>query len=405
MPRKVAIIGGGAAGFFTAVNLAEKDKNCHITLYEASNKVLAKVLVSGGGRCNVTNTISDPTELAKKYPRGHDSLKPVFQEFNTTHTQDWFTSRGVPLKTEDDGRVFPLSNTSQTIYNCLTNLAQKLGVTVKLSHRLKALKYSENKWQLVFNDVIVSADVVVLATGGNSQIYKILEHLTIPVVPPLPSLFTFNAEPHHLEALAGVSAPNVLTSIKEIKNSEESGPILVTHWGYSAPAILKLSAWHARELAALNYTFTLVINWNSYDLNQLRATFQNYQLNTPKDKVYSWRDHGLSKRLWQELVAKAELKEYTNWSEIGKKGIERLIQALAAFEVTITKKSTFKEEFVTAGGIDLDSIELSTFEVQNHQNLYAVGELLNIDAITGGFNFQAAWSGGFLAAQSMSSVK
>ena len=221
MPREVAIIGCGAAGFFTAVNLAEKDKNCHITLYEASNKVLAKVLVSGGGRCNVTNIISDPAELAKKYPRGHDSLKPVFQEFNTTHTQEWFTSRGVPLKTEDDGRVFPLSNTSQTIYNFLTNLAQKLGVTVKLNHSLKALKYSENKWQLVFNDEIVYADVVVLATGGNSKIYKILEHLTIPVVPPLPSLFTFNAEPHHLEALAGVSAPNVLTSIKEIKKSQE----------------------------------------------------------------------------------------------------------------------------------------------------------------------------------------
>jgi predicted Rossmann fold flavoprotein len=397
----VAIVGGGAAGFFTAINLAEKNKDYNITIYEASNKVLAKVLISGGGRCNVTNTVCDPEELVKNYPRGHEFLLPAFQKFNSKHTQEWFTNRGVALKTEEDGRVFPLSNTSQTIYDCLTSLTTKLGVTLKFNHRLKAMKSINDKWQLAFNEDIITANVVVLATGGNSQIYKIIEHLAIPLVAPLPSLFTFNAVPHHFEGLAGVSAPNAQTSIKEIKTSRENGPILLTHWGYSAPSILKLSAWHARELASFSYKFTLIINWNSYDALDLRNLFSEYQTTIPKDKVYSWRGHGLSKRLWQGVFAKAELKEFTNWSEIGKKGIARLLQALTAFEVNIDGKSIFKEEFVTAGGIDLKSVNPDSFQIKQYENLYAVGELLNIDAITGGFNFQAAWSGGYLAAQSI----
>lgn len=401
MGKKVAIIGGGAAGFFTAINLAEQRNDLEIILYEGSNKLLAKVLISGGGRCNVTNRIEDPNQLSAKYPRGKDFLLQPFHLFGSKETKIWFEERGVALKTEEDGRVFPLSNTSTTIFGCLTKLARDKEVKVELGKRLEKFRHNGSQWELAFKGVDLVADAVVLASGSNPKVYQMVEKAGIEIVSPLPSLFTFNSEKHHLIDLAGLSVPHAYTSIKQIKGSKEDGPLLITHWGYSAPSILKLSAWYARELAALDYHFTLVINWGAYDRNELKALFKEYTTTRPKDKIYSWREHNLPKRLWQILFAEANFQEYTNWSEIGKNGIERLLDKLCSYEIRIAGKSTFKEEFVTAGGIDLKQVDATSFAINNKPNLYAVGEVLNIDAVTGGFNFQAAWTGGFLAAASI----
>ena len=397
---EIAIIGGGAAGFFAAANLVELSSKANITIYEGSNKLLSKVLISGGGRCNVTNTISNPHLLANNYPRGNEFLVKPFEIFNSKDTQNWFTERGVPLKTEEDGRIFPKSNSSQSIYNCLTNEARKNNVQVKTHHRLESISKISNGFQLNFKDVKLEADYVILATGSNASIFKILHNLGVETVSQVPSLFTFEAKNHLQKELAGVSVPHVKVSISEIKESEQNGPILITHWGYTGPSILRLSAWQARELYRLDYKFTLKINWlPSFDANSLRTLLNEFPLSSPKDKVSSWRLHGLSKRLWTFLLQKAEIKEYTNWSEIGKKGINRLNETLTAYSVFINKKSTFKDEFVTAGGIDLNEIDDLNFAIKKYTNLYAAGELLDIDAITGGFNFQAAWTGGFLIAQ------
>lgn len=402
MQKKVAIVGGGAAGFFTAINLAEKRPDLSITIYEASNKLLAKVLVSGGGRCNVTNRIESPVELAQKYPRGKEFIREPFHTFGSKETKEWFQNRNIPLKTEDDGRVFPRSNTSTTIYDCLTKGARDAGVAILKGKRLQGFEYIGERWLLRFKEENVEADVLVLATGSNPTVYKMIETEGIAVVSQLPSLFTFNAANHHLIDMAGLSVPNALTSIKELKESKEDGPLLITHWGFSAPSILKLSAWYARELAAINYNFTLVINWGYFDRAALKKQLISYTTLRPKDKIYSWREHQLPKRLWVLLLHEANFKEYTNWSEVGKKGIERILDKLCSYEVKISGKSTFKEEFVTAGGIDLQQVDSNSFSISCKPNLYAVGEVLNIDAVTGGFNFQAAWTGGFLAAEAMS---
>ena len=285
----------------------------------------------------------------------------------------------------------------------MTRDARKHGIKILKGYRLQDFKQYANQWKLIFKDSQEEADYLVLATGSSPAVYSMLEKNNLKIVTPLPSLFTFNAKQHTQLSLAGVSASNATTSIQEIKGSNENGPILITHWGYSAPSILKLSAWYARDLASLDYNFHLVINWNSYDANELAIRFKSFGTDTPKDKVYSWKGHGLSKRLWQDLFAVADLKEYTNWSEIGKKGIARLVAALCQYTVHIKGKSTFKEEFVTAGGISVDTVDVNTFEVENYTNLFAVGEVLNIDAITGGFNFQAAWSGAYTVASSIAS--
>ncbi len=397
---KVAIIGGGASGFFTAIHVAQQVK-AEVTLYEGQSKLLSKVLISGGGRCNVTNAISEPNELVTYYPRGNAFLLDPFTQFSSNHTQQWFKQHGVPLKTEADGRVFPVSDKSQSIYNCLTQTADRLGIKVKTEHRLTGLIENPKGYELVFKDKTIRADVVVMATSCNKQVFSILRSLSISLIDPVPSLFTFNAQDHMLKLLSGISVPSAKVSINEIKSSEQEGPVLVTHWGYSGPAILRLSAWSARELHDLDYNFTLSVNWLNQNLKDLVVLLKSHAEIHPKDKVINWKEHGLPKRLWNELFRLSNLKEYTNWSEIGKKGIQRLATQLTAFQVKISGKSTFKEEFVTAGGIDLDTVSAETFEIRGKKNLYAVGELLNIDAITGGFNFQAAWTGGYLAAKSI----
>lgn len=400
MSLQIAIIGGGAAGFFSAIHIAERLPNANVTIYEGSNKVLAKVLVSGGGRCNVTNRISDPTDLVKNYPRGHDFLTPVFEKFSSTDTQAWFTLRGVPLKTEEDGRVFPTSDSSLSIYNCLTQTASQLGVTVNKGQRLTDFSHNSEQWHLHFGNEKVLADILVLATGSNPAIYDLLKD-KVNIVAPVPSLFTFKATNHALVELSGISVENGTVKIAQINTSGESGPLLITHKGYSGPAILRLSAWHARELAELNYKCTLYINWGSYNTKELAALLKSYAESRPKEKVTHWKEHGLPKRLWQHIFEKCELREFTNWSELGKKGIAKILQQLCSYAVPVEGKNTFKEEFVTAGGIDLAEVDAPSMHVKNHPNLYAAGEVLNIDAITGGFNFQAAWSEAYCLAEAI----
>lgn len=395
MTKSIAIIGGGAAGFFSAINIAEKNPNYDITIYEASNKLLSKVLISGGGRCNVTNTISEPKVLVNYYPRGYDFLEPVFDQFTTLDTQKWFSKHGVNLKTEPDGRVFPVTDSSETIYNCLYQNCKELGVNIKLKHRLVNLDFKQGKWHLKFNAKHEVSDIVILATGINTGILNVLEKLSIPIIQPVPSLFTFNSKNHQQLNLSGISVSNALASIIEIPSRTENGPLLITHWGYSGPSILKLSSWLAFDIEKLNYNFNLSINWNSYDLKSLEKRLFLNVINNPKQKVRNWSEHGLPKRLWNQLFDSTGLKEYVNWSEIGKKGIHKLLSTLTKYEVRIQGKSTHKEEFVSAGGIDLSALDFKSFSIKNHSNLYAVGELLNIDAITGGFNFQAAWSGAY----------
>ena len=400
MKKDIAIIGGGAAGFFTAVNLAEQRPDLNITIYEGSNKLLAKVLISGGGRCNVTNRISEPNELTKNYPRGNSFLLKAFNVFSSTDTQNWFEQRGVPIKIEEDGRAFPASNSSESIFNCLTSLARKCGVVVKTHHRLLDLNRKEDGYNLIFNNKEEIAGTVVLTTGSNAAIFKILSNLSIKNVPLVPSLFTFDAKNHIQKELAGVSIPNAFVRIKQVTNSQQNGPLLITHWGYSGPAILRLSAWQARSLHQLNYHFTLIINWVAeYKSSDLTSLFKSLVTAEPKQKVSNWKNHNLPKRLWSFLLEEASIKEYTNWSEIGKKGIARLVDKLTTYQVEINKKSTFKDEFVTAGGISLEEVDNESFIIKKHPNLYAAGEILDIDAITGGFNFQAAWTGAYLIAK------
>jgi predicted Rossmann fold flavoprotein len=401
--KKIAIIGGGAAGFFAAVNLAEQRPDFEITIYEGSNKLLSKVLISGGGRCNVTNRISDPLDLVKNYPRGEDFLLHAFQQFSTTDTRAWFEKRGVPTKIEEDGRVFPLSNTSQSIYDCLVSLARKYNISIKTHHRLIDLERNGDQFCLHFADSKWDADAVILSTGSNAVIYTILKKWDIGISKQVPSLFTLDAKNHLQKPLAGVSVQHAEVKIKGDTSAPQYGPILITHWGYSGPAVLRLSAWKAIRLNELNYHFTLVINWlPHFTKDTLIESFRTNMNEKAKEKVASWKEHNLPKRLWQSLLEEAEIREFTNWTEIGKKGIMRLTDKLTNYEVAINKKSTFKEEFVTAGGIELNELNQTTFEIKKHPNLYAAGEILNIDAITGGFNFQAAWTGGFLIAKNLS---
>jgi predicted Rossmann fold flavoprotein len=403
MARKhVAIIGGGAAGFFTAINLAEQCSQVTITIYEASQKLLAKVLISGGGRCNVTNTISKPYELVKNYPRGNKWLKPAFSKFTTQDTQQWFIERGVALKTEEDGRVFPVSNSSQTIYDLFLSLCRKYGIRIEKQHRLQDLSYEENQWSLAFNSSKTTADYVVLATGSNKKVYSLLQQKGLTIVPDVPSLFTFQVKPHKLLHLSGISLPKASVVLQQQKDTISLGPLLITHKGYSGPAVLKFSAWQARTLNGLNYTFEAAINWNTeWSANQLEEAFTDRSQHNAKERVTAANLMQLPKRLWQQLLEEAEINPYTNWAELGKKKRTKLIQLLTSYPIEVVGKNTFKEEFVTAGGIDLSEMDKHTFAITKWKNCYAAGELLNIDGVTGGFNFQAAWTAGFLIAKDL----
>lgn len=393
---KIAVIGGGASGFMAAITAKETNPNANVTIFEKSDKILSKVKISGGGRCNVTNATFSVSQLVKNYPRGEKQLKKSFNHFNTNHTIEWFESRGVKLKTEADNRMFPESNTSETIVDLLLSTAEQLNIRIAYKSKVTSILPSGNNITLTVNKENIIFDKVIIATGGSPKVEGLswLKGLGYKIVSPVPSLFTFNLVDKQICKLMGLSVNNVVARIKGSKLKQE-GAILITHWGLSGPSILKLSAWGAQDLSKLNYTFTVQINWLGINEEELRVKFS--ELENSRKLIFKYNPFNIPKRLWQFILSKLEISESQIWNELSKKNKNRLINTLINDEFEVRGKTTFKEEFVSCGGINLSEINMNTMESKLHKGIYFCGELLNIDGVTGGFNFQAAWTTGYLA--------
>ncbi|MCL9809306.1 BaiN/RdsA family NAD(P)/FAD-dependent oxidoreductase [Flavobacterium luminosum] len=398
----VVIVGGGAAGFFTAINIAEQAPKMKIAILERGKEVLSKVRISGGGRCNVTHACFVPNDLVKFYPRGEKELKGPFHQFCSGDTIEWFEKHGVTLKIEEDGRMFPITDSSQTIIDCFLNATQKLGIAVLTGQSVQSVFKGENYWKVETNQQSFKCEKLVMTTGSNPKIWEMLQEFGHTIIAPVPSLFTFNIKDNRINDLMGVSA---VASVK-VKDTKlkASGPLLITHWGMSGPGILRLSAWGARELATKNYQFTLQVNWlNDLDFDTVLEDLKTIKEENSRKIVSKFCPFDFPKRLWESLLLASGISLETKWADVSKKQLTELVQQLTKGQFQVNGKSTFKEEFVTAGGIDLKEINFKTMESKQHQNLYFAGEILNIDAITGGFNFQNAWTGGFIIAQHITS--
>ncbi|WP_139855894.1 BaiN/RdsA family NAD(P)/FAD-dependent oxidoreductase [Aequorivita sinensis] len=406
MPKNldIIIIGGGAAGFFTAINAAEKTPHLKIAILERGKEVLTKVKISGGGRCNVTHAEFLPKELTQNYPRGEKELLGPFHTFMTGDTIEWFEKRGVELKIEEDGRMFPVSNSSQTIIDCFLSETKRLGVEVLLSQPVKEIQKNEGRYILTTSTDTFSAEKIVVTTGSNPKIWKLLKDLGHSIVPAVPSLFTFNIKDSRIADLPGLSTN---ASVKVLdKNGktvlESDGSLLITHWGMSGPAILKLSAWGARILEPIKYNFTIEVNWlNTLTEEDVLDSLKNLKILQGKQTIYKYAQFELPKRLWQSMVKAAGIAETLTWAEATRENFQNLANQLTAAIFEVNGKSTFKEEFVTAGGVDLKEVNFKTFESRVCKNLFFAGEVLDIDAITGGFNFQNAWTGGYIVSQNL----
>ncbi|MCW8981403.1 MAG: NAD(P)/FAD-dependent oxidoreductase [Altibacter sp.] len=400
----ILILGGGAAGFFTAINAAEANPGSRIIILERGKEVLTKVKVSGGGRCNVTHAEFDPKELTMHYPRGEKELLGPFHHFMTGDTIAWFAERGIALKTESDGRMFPESDSSQTIIDCFLSEADRLGISVLRNHSVKSIQKKSEAWLVVTTEGNFTAQKVVVATGSNTKVWKLLENLNHSIVAPVPSLFTFNIKDIRIDGLQGVATPAHISVLGEQHEIilESEGPLLITHWGMSGPAVLKLSAWGARLLAPMNYAFTIQVNWLAgLSFETTMEDLKSLKKSLNKKLVASHAQFELPKRLWQRLVETSGILEAHTWAEITGEQLTELARQLTLGTFEVNGKSTFKEEFVTAGGIDLKEVNFKTFESRLHEGLFFAGEVLNIDAITGGFNFQNAWTGGYIVARSL----
>lgn len=400
---QIVVIGGGAAGFFGAITAAETFPQATVILLEKNRTVLNKVRISGGGRCNVTHACFDNRLFVRHYPRGEKPLRSLLDQFDADATVRWFANRGVVLKTEADGRMFPRSNTSDTIVNCLLTTAHRLGIQVRTGCGVSALRRSTNVadgWQIdLLTGEQLRADRVLIATGGYPQAtsYDWLPQQNEPLIPPVPSLFTFNVPDSFLLPLAGVSVPDAQVSIVGTKK-EQRGPLLLTHWGFSGPAVLRLSAWAARDLAGLNYQFRLRINWlPALSENQLRLDLQDFRQQHGRKQVVSQNPFGLPGRLWQALAQESGIGETQRWADLPAKPLNRLIEQLIRGLFNVVGKSTFKDEFVTCGGVRFSSLDPQTLESKAQPGLYFAGEVLDVDGITGGFNFQSAWTTGYVA--------
>ena len=394
------IVGGGAAGFFTAINIVERNPKAKVAILERGAEVLGKVRISGGGRCNVTHACFEPNELVKFYPRGEKELRGPFHQFCSGDTIEWFERHGVALKIEDDGRMFPVSNSSQTIIDCFLKATQQLGIKVLTGQSVQSIFKKDNYWKIDTQNQNYQAENLILATGSNPKIWEMLQEFGHAIIPPVPSLFTFNSKDPRIKELPGVSA-KVTVRVKDTK-LEATGPLLITHWGMSGPAILKLSAWGARILNDKNYQFTLLVNWlNTIDTEEAIAQLKTLKQEQAKKTVAKKSPFELTNRLWESLVLAAGIRTETKWADLSKTQLQHLAQQLTNGVFQINGKSTFKEEFVTAGGIDLKEINFKTMESKIHHNLYFAGEIVNIDAITGGFNFQNAWTSGFIVANAV----
>lgn len=396
----IIIVGGGAAGFFTAINIAEKNKHLKIAILERGKEVLSKVRISGGGRCNVTHACFVPNDLVKFYPRGEKELRGPFHQFCSGDTIEWFENHGVALKIEEDGRMFPESNSSQTIIDCFTDNVHKLGIQVLTGQSVQSLFKTEEFWKVETNKETFACKKLIISAGSNPKVWEMLSELGHTIIPPVPSLFTFNIKDPRIKDLMGLSA---FASVK-VKGSKlsASGPLLITHWGMSGPGILRLSAWGARELADKNYQFALLVNWlNDIDLEEAVDILKNLKEEHTKKTIIKKSPFEFPNRLWESLVLASGISEETKWADLSKKQLIQLAEQLTNGVFQVNGKSTFKEEFVTAGGVDLKEINFKTMESKLLPNLYLAGEVLNIDAITGGFNFQNAWTGGFIISEAI----
>ena len=399
--NKIIIIGGGAAGFFTAINAKEQNPDLDITILEKGNDVLQKVKISGGGRCNVTHACFEPKELVKFYPRGEKELLGPFHTFMTGDTFEWFDDRGVPLKIEDDNRVFPEANTSQAIIDCFENAVDKLGIKVLKNHGVNSVEKENNQWKINTKHETFTADKLVIAAGSSNKVWELVTTLDHSIIEPVPSFFTFNIKDKRIIDLLGISVPNATVTIVGTK-LEASGPLLITHWGMSGPAVLKLSAFGARILAEKGYQYNVEVNWLSRPTDKIVNVLLNLKKKQPKKQVFLKSPFAeIPRRLWERFVAASDISEIFKWADLSNHHIEKLANQLTKGLYNANGKSTFKEEFVTAGGIDLKEINFKRFESRKHNNLFFVGEILNIDAVTGGFNFQNAWTGGFIAAKAI----
>ena len=402
--RNLIVIGGGAAGFFCAINAVQQNPNLKVIILEKSNKILSKVKVSGGGRCNVTQDCIEINELAKKYPRGEKFLKKAFHWFNVQDTINWFKQNDVELKVEEDGRMFPASNSSQTIIDCFLRLINHLEIEIKLHHAVKNIIKVNNQFLLEFsNGSTLQTDYLCIAAGGFPKLSQFdwLKNFNHNIVAPVPSLFTFNIQKNNIISLMGISVANVNIKISNTAH-QCTGSILITHWGFSGPAILKLSAFAAIALAQLQYNFSIQINWlNTYSAALLKNEFDENRIFNPKQKISNGNIYNLPNRLWLYFLQISNIDESVTWSNLTAKHKNGLIKNLIDQNFLVSGKTTFKEEFVTCGGVDLVEVDVNSMQSKKIENLFFAGEVLNIDGITGGFNFQAAWTTAFIAAKTI----
>lgn len=394
---RIAIVGGGAAGFFAALSASKHHPHAEVVLFEKSSKLLSKVKISGGGRCNVTHACFAASALAKNYPRGGKFLKKAFENFQAQDTVDWFEKRGVPLKAEADGRMFPRSDSSQSIIDCLLLEAQKAGIAIRLNASIQKVLMASSGFELNGERF----DRVIVATGGSpkSSGFDWLRDIGHKIIEPVPSLFTFNIPKNTIIQLMGVVVPNAIVKVQKSKLASQ-GPVLVTHWGLSGPGVLKLSAWGARDLAQMEYTFNIQVNWlGRQNEIEIAEELEEHIRREGKKKITNACPFDLPKKFWLYILEEAGIGADSIGIELSKKSKNRLINQLLNQEFAVRGKTTFKEEFVTCGGIDLSQVNVKSMESTVVPGLYFAGEILDIDGITGGFNFQAAWTTGFIAGQ------
>ncbi len=403
-PLTVVVVGGGAAGFFGAIACAIEHPGARITLLEGARQPLAKVRISGGGRCNVTHACFDPALLVQHYPRGGKALRGAFSRFQARDTVEWFESRGVALKTEADGRMFPVTDDSATIVDCLLQTAKEAGVKLWQGATVKSVSRNEKGFDLEVAGNILTCDRLLLATGSSPHGYAIAHALGHTIEPPIPSLFTFKIADSRLHDLAGVSVPTAHVRLQtgEKTSLEQTGPLLVTHWGMSGPAVLKLSAWGARVLHDSHYQAPLLVNWLPQSRpDTLRQQLLAVKSQLPRRAIATSCPVPIPRRLWERLTAHVGIAAETRWAELSNKTLNLLLQELTRGAYTISGKGAFKEEFVTCGGVNLKEIDFKTMESRRCPGLYFAGEILDIDGVTGGFNFQSAWTTGWVAGQAI----
>ena len=405
---RVVVIGGGAAGFFGAIACAESHPHTQVTLLEASRQPLAKVRISGGGRCNVTHACFDPARLVQHYPRGGKALRGAFSRFQASHTVDWFAAHGVRLKTEADGRMFPLTDSSETIVDSLMKAASSSGVKIRTGAAVVAVSRQPDGFEISLKSgEMLQCDRLLLATGSSQLGYQIAKTLGHQIEPPVPSLFTFNVVDDRLQELAGLSVEPVRLrlSVDGSTHLEQTGPLLITHWGLSGPAVLKLSAWGARVLHDCHYQATLLINWlpeiNPEDLRQKMLSVKSEW----SRRAIASNPLDLPRRLWQYLTVRVGIGAEDRWAELSNKTLNQLIQEVTQGCYVIKGKGAFKEEFVTCGGVSLKEVNFKTMESRCCPGLFFAGEILDIDGVTGGFNFQSAWTTAWLAGQAMGGIR